>query len=741
MVDGKEREYFIHLPDSYDGTKPFPLVFMLHGTSGDGEVFYNAYGWKELSETENFIPVFPSSGRYKIIDDGENKTTTKWNTVPDANWQFQPGEKGLDDIKFLRKVIEEMKMSYNIDSKRIYLNGFSNGGAMAAKCAVEMSDVFAAVAENAGSFFLDTVYIPKRKLPVLYQVGNQDYGPGNEGPEVPLSMLDTLISTPGIAFQGGKHYRIAANHINNFNLHPEHDVMGDTSFAVQALYQPVEPGPGTGYEFRFVLVKGLAHNYPNGNNHPFNAPRVHWNWMKQFVLENAGSAQNLDVTQGYGSGSYSQGDKVHIWSRQEDGKVFTHWSGDVQYLDAPEEYHTIVTMPEGNVSVTANYATLTQAMKLTQVTVQGAQRPKKIYTYLPPIERVKGVVWFFHGTNGNAASMAFTIDTKQYIDLLMSRDFGVVVITSEESEFDIDFNNDGVYRWSYGLDSTLVDIANVRAIRDSIINRGLIGSSTRHHAFGYSAGGAFTEFIANVLGWETAINHNSPGNETISMFSTIPYLAAISENDLNPGVGPAGNAQARQNILNYQSRNACAMLHEHKASPLYPERFDRSSFITEATSKLIFNEMKANDLLDSDNYLLYSYDQIEAIVLSNPVKFPLVRNLSPGQLNDIKNEISVCHAEHNVKADINGLIYKFMTEACGNTTDVAETEVEPSGLKVTPNPAMDFITLNAEGNWTIYDLQGRKIATGNQSLIRTDFLLPGLYIISCGAANARFLKY
>lgn len=90
MVDGKEREYFIHLPDSYDGTKAFPLVFMLHGTSGDGEVFYNAYGWKELSETENFIPVFPSSGRYKIIDDGENKTTTKWNTVPDANWQFQP---------------------------------------------------------------------------------------------------------------------------------------------------------------------------------------------------------------------------------------------------------------------------------------------------------------------------------------------------------------------------------------------------------------------------------------------------------------------------------------------------------------------------------------------------------------------------------------------------------------------------------------------------------------------------
>ena len=50
LVDGIEREYFIHVPDSYDGTKSVPLVFMLHGTSGDGEVFYNAYGWTVLAD-------------------------------------------------------------------------------------------------------------------------------------------------------------------------------------------------------------------------------------------------------------------------------------------------------------------------------------------------------------------------------------------------------------------------------------------------------------------------------------------------------------------------------------------------------------------------------------------------------------------------------------------------------------------------------------------------------------------
>jgi polyhydroxybutyrate depolymerase len=155
VVDGTMREYFLHVPASYDGTTNVPLVFMLHGTSGDGEKIADAIGWKDLAEEENFIAVFPSSGRYKIVDeDVEQKTTTKWNHLPDASWSLQPGETALDDITFLRQIIAEVTASYSIDSKRIYLNGFSNGGAMAAKCSVEMSDVLAAVCQNAGSFSL-----------------------------------------------------------------------------------------------------------------------------------------------------------------------------------------------------------------------------------------------------------------------------------------------------------------------------------------------------------------------------------------------------------------------------------------------------------------------------------------------------------------------------------------------------------------------------------------------------------
>ncbi|MFN8332099.1 MAG: hypothetical protein U0T81_12935 [Saprospiraceae bacterium] len=83
-VDSVKREYIVHVPPNYDSTKKVPVVFMLHGTSGDGELMYATSGWVEMSNKEGFIAVFPSSLKYRIIDNGEYKTITKWNTQPDA---------------------------------------------------------------------------------------------------------------------------------------------------------------------------------------------------------------------------------------------------------------------------------------------------------------------------------------------------------------------------------------------------------------------------------------------------------------------------------------------------------------------------------------------------------------------------------------------------------------------------------------------------------------------------------
>ncbi|MBL0082497.1 MAG: T9SS type A sorting domain-containing protein [Saprospiraceae bacterium] len=1037
-VDNKEREYYVHIPSSYDGNKEVPLVFMLHGTSGDGETFYNAHGWTELSDQEGFLAVFPSSGKYKIIDDGVNKNISKWNTTPDADWAFQPGETGLDDIKFLRKVVDEMKSNYNIDAKRIYLNGFSNGGQMAAKCAIDMSDILAAVAENTGSFFLDTTYVPKRKLPILYQVGNKDYGPGNEGPEGSLAYLDSLLTTPGIPWMNGKHYRVAHNHIRNFDLQETFTIEGDTNTAFIATYLPNHPGPGTGYEFKFIFVKGLAHQYPNGNNHFFDAPRIHWDWMKQYTLEDStetdgqkirvitsvqdtnreyflhiptnynssqksamviflhGSGQNgnqyynisgwngvadtanivmaypsaleycvtedgvtsvrskfsafpqdgaefcpgqvikndvlfiskvieevsakysidanriyivgfsnggemaarcaldlgdkisacvstggggalprdtvlipirkmpmmnmfgnkdakilkglnltvdsvpmgfdllygqypvlygkqvvpyieafdldasnytlignpnsvvasifngksndpqsvfynvevkdleheypngvnhpmlgalyhwiwmkkyqlgmpdstasftLSTQGGHGGGSYAEGKKIHIWSAQQDGKVFTHWTGDVQYLASAKEYHTVVTMPGKNISVQANYAELLPTMKLLQVDVQGAQKVKKLYVHLPPKNEMKGLIWFFHGTDGNAAAMATNIEVKQFMDLMMTKKFGIIAITSEESQDGVDYDANGAIQWSYGIDSTLIDYANIRAVRDSLLRRGLLDPKTPHLAYGYSAGAAFSELVVNVLNWKAAIGHTVAGSPQLSLVATKPFFLSINENDRHPGVGPAGNAQARENHTNYANRGVCAELHEFSQSPLFPERFDRSLFITEPLSKAIYNEMKENNMLDENSVLKGLFSELQFQVFSNPNKFPIITALNQLQLKDLEDQISVTNAEHKPKADINGQLVEWLGSLCGTVS--VEDVIVADVLKVYPNPSTVGVWLEAEANWALFDLNGRQLLSGHSSYVDVSQLMAGMYILESNNEKVKIIK-
>lgn len=281
-IDGSEREYYVHIPQSYTGTSAVSVVFMLHGTSGDGEKFYNNSGWKEVGEDENIITVFPSSWRYCINDNGEIKNTTKWNTTPDADFTFCPGQVPRNDIKFLNTIIAELNSKYKVDNKRIYLAGFSNGGQMAAKCVIELSDKLAAIAENSGSFYLDTQYVPKRKLPVLFQIGNEDYGPGNTGPALPLSKLDSILRTPGLPYLAGRINRIANSHIKYLGLNPNYTITGDTNSVVVANYKTLTLG--NGYDFKLSFVKSLGHSYPNGDNHWMEAARVQWAWFKQFSL-------------------------------------------------------------------------------------------------------------------------------------------------------------------------------------------------------------------------------------------------------------------------------------------------------------------------------------------------------------------------------------------------------------------------------------------------------------------------
>lgn len=740
MVDGYEREYVIHIPASYTGQVEVPLVFMLHGTSGSGDEFYGFIGWKELSETENFIVVYPSSWKYKITENGEEQITTKWNITPDANWKFQEGEKGLDDIKFLRKVIDEMKANYTINPKRIYLNGFSNGGAMAARCAIELSDVLAAVASNASAFYLDTSYVPKRNLPVLFEIGNMDYGPGNVGPEAPMSLFDSLISTPNLPYKNGSLNRIANNYQKNFNLHSEHIVQGDTNFVLVATFQPKNPGPGTGYEFKYIFVKGLDHSYPNGKIHPYDAVRTHWNWMKNFVLEekNVTPKYTLNVQHGYGGGTYQAGDTVHVWAEEPlDARIFNSWTGDHMFLEEKTNWHTTLIMPNQDVTIDANYLNIPANLNYTGRMIKGPYSNKEIFTYFPPKNKLKGVVWFFPGTGGSGRYWVIRTEEKHMLDLLAAKGYGIITMDAEEVSQNKDLNNDGYLGLQYSFDTiNNPDLVNLTFFKNYFIQQGNFDASTPQIAFGFSNGGAFAEIAAGIYNWSCSLTYNTGGNDFMAMHSNVPHYQNNSSHDDGASVGATGNIDAENNYKSYQSRNIKSEWHLQQEQPLHAERFARIPGVSLVQASTIFNYIKQNNLLDAANYLTNDPALLQADYEAHPSKYPVLQSLPQDLVTEIFIQLKVVYTNHLFRSDYDGSAAKFIEDVLGIKTGIDENKTTEFQI-VYNNPISEKLHVKIEHNtipmeWRLLNSYGQEIFSGKiitQMDINFNNLNHGIYFL------------
>ena len=271
-IDGDLREYYLHVPNGYSDHAPLPVVIMLHGASGNGEITYKNSGWKELGETEKFLSVFPTAWSYCWIKrSGIIKDTTRWNSLP-GMFEFCDDEKPRDDIKFLRSMINEIIDRFEVDESRIYMTGFSSGGQMSYRAAIEMSEVLAAVVQSGGTHQIGTDLRPARNLPITFELGNEDAAWFENGIYPPVQYLDTLLSEHWL-FQ-----KIVGAHTNTFAFEETYKISGSENVAHLATFQGI---PDKERTFRFLFIEGLDHSYPNGTNHTFYGARFHWDWMKK----------------------------------------------------------------------------------------------------------------------------------------------------------------------------------------------------------------------------------------------------------------------------------------------------------------------------------------------------------------------------------------------------------------------------------------------------------------------------
>jgi len=159
--DGVAREYIVYIPATYDGISEVPLLFNFHGFGGDMNKYINNADMRQLSDTENFILVYPQGTLLQ--------GSSHWNpSLPHPD-----NKSDADDLGFIEALINELSSKYMIDSKRIYACGYSNGAMMSYGLAFHKSDLIAAVGSVSGAM-LDTDIIPSHPMPVITIHGTSD---------------------------------------------------------------------------------------------------------------------------------------------------------------------------------------------------------------------------------------------------------------------------------------------------------------------------------------------------------------------------------------------------------------------------------------------------------------------------------------------------------------------------------------------------------------------------------------
>jgi polyhydroxybutyrate depolymerase len=185
-----KRPYKSHVPTGYDPGKPTPLLVMLHGYASSGAQHEAYYQFIPLSDEHGFLYAYP---------DGTKDTITLqfWNATDACCNIFGSS---VDDVAYLTAVIDDMSQRYNVDPKRIFFVGHSNGGFMSHRMACDRSSRIAAIVAQAGDNWKDVSKCkPTEPVAVLQIHGTSDptikYDGGQNAPQGPYPSAHASIGS------------------------------------------------------------------------------------------------------------------------------------------------------------------------------------------------------------------------------------------------------------------------------------------------------------------------------------------------------------------------------------------------------------------------------------------------------------------------------------------------------------------------------------------------------------------
>jgi polyhydroxybutyrate depolymerase len=250
---GQRRAYRIHVPPSYDGTEALPLVLNFHGYTQTPEQQMAATRMNAEADDEGFIAVHP---------EGQGRSWNAGACCGDA------AEEGLDDVGFVRAILDDVASRVCVDRRRVYATGMSNGGFLSHRLACEASDVIAAVAPVAGVLGIPAAECtPSRAIPVLHFHGTWDLLVPQEG-RADLGFPSVEDTMTGWATRNGCTGEPAETY-----------AMGDSRCETWSACTD-------GVEVGVCIIERGGHSWPGGvgDGSDINATDAMWSFLSGFAL-------------------------------------------------------------------------------------------------------------------------------------------------------------------------------------------------------------------------------------------------------------------------------------------------------------------------------------------------------------------------------------------------------------------------------------------------------------------------
>ena len=284
--DGISRDYWVYVPPSYNASNPASLVVTLHGM-GDNDTNFRAVGFNLIADTANFLVLVPNAVPFNstnLLVQAVIGGSRTWNSgagvnIPLVGDVFPNSE--INDVGFINAMVDATLNEYTVNQKRVYICGFSKGGFMTQRMALESNSRFAAFATAAGTFGSSiTNPNPGRGIPLAHFNGTTD------------EKVNWQANNPLFQMTVDSMINFWVDH-NNCDITPVHTLLPDTQNDGFTVEHDVYGNGDDGSVLEVFKVNGAGHIWLDSNN-DISYTKEMWKFFSRYTFETAGIEKITD---------------------------------------------------------------------------------------------------------------------------------------------------------------------------------------------------------------------------------------------------------------------------------------------------------------------------------------------------------------------------------------------------------------------------------------------------------------